>query len=192
MPSRCTSSARGEKRCALKEAIIASDGLFLVTPEYNNSIPGVFKNAIDWAEPAAGSETDRRAAAAERTRVAREPTPRKEALPAFVPRAKPEHPGKLPARPKPSAPVETAEKLATPKSAKVAARPKPTNETREPAVQSVHFDPDTGIKTTLMTDGTVHEEPFDPRAAASSRQGRPKTEDVTSGLHKPGKAERKN
>jgi chromate reductase, NAD(P)H dehydrogenase (quinone) len=33
---------------ALKEAIIASDGLFLVTPEYNNSIPGVFKNAIDW------------------------------------------------------------------------------------------------------------------------------------------------
>ena len=33
---------------ALKEAIIASDGLFLVTPEYNNSIPGVFKNVIDW------------------------------------------------------------------------------------------------------------------------------------------------
>src|SRR5829696_2028371 len=45
------------------------------------------------AEPAAGSETGRRAAAAERTRVAREPTPRKEALPGFVPRAKPEHPG---------------------------------------------------------------------------------------------------
>jgi chromate reductase, NAD(P)H dehydrogenase (quinone) len=33
---------------ALKEAIIAADGLLLVTPEYNNSIPGVFKNAIDW------------------------------------------------------------------------------------------------------------------------------------------------
>jgi NAD(P)H-dependent FMN reductase len=32
----------------LKEAIVASDGLLLVTPEYNNSIPGVFKNAIDW------------------------------------------------------------------------------------------------------------------------------------------------
>lgn len=32
----------------LKEAIIAADGLLLVTPEYNNSIPGVFKNAIDW------------------------------------------------------------------------------------------------------------------------------------------------
>ena len=25
-----------------------ADGLLLVTPEYNNSIPGVFKNAIDW------------------------------------------------------------------------------------------------------------------------------------------------
>jgi NAD(P)H-dependent FMN reductase len=33
---------------ALKEQIVAADGLLLVTPEYNNSIPGVFKNAIDW------------------------------------------------------------------------------------------------------------------------------------------------
>jgi chromate reductase, NAD(P)H dehydrogenase (quinone) len=33
---------------ALKEAIVAADGVLLVTPEYNNSIPGVFKNAIDW------------------------------------------------------------------------------------------------------------------------------------------------
>lgn len=33
---------------ALKEKIIAADGLLLATPEYNNSIPGVFKNAIDW------------------------------------------------------------------------------------------------------------------------------------------------
>ena len=33
---------------ALKDRIAASDGLLLVTPEYNNSIPGVFKNAIDW------------------------------------------------------------------------------------------------------------------------------------------------
>jgi chromate reductase len=32
----------------LKELIAAADGLLLVTPEYNNSIPGVFKNAIDW------------------------------------------------------------------------------------------------------------------------------------------------
>lgn len=32
----------------LKERILASDGLLLVTPEYNNGVPGVFKNAIDW------------------------------------------------------------------------------------------------------------------------------------------------
>lgn len=32
----------------LKDRIAASDALLLVTPEYNNSMPGVFKNAIDW------------------------------------------------------------------------------------------------------------------------------------------------
>src|SRR6266567_777546 len=32
----------------LKDAITAADGLLLVTPEYNNSLPGVAKNAIDW------------------------------------------------------------------------------------------------------------------------------------------------
>lgn len=32
----------------LKNRIAAADGLVLVTPEYNNSVPGVFKNAIDW------------------------------------------------------------------------------------------------------------------------------------------------
>jgi len=32
----------------LKERIVAANGLLLVTPEYNNSLPGVFKNAIDW------------------------------------------------------------------------------------------------------------------------------------------------
>lgn len=39
---------------ALKEKIAACDGLLLVTPEYNSSIPGVMKNAIDWlSRPAA-------------------------------------------------------------------------------------------------------------------------------------------
>jgi NAD(P)H-dependent FMN reductase len=37
------------KRVAeLKNAISASNGLILVTPEYNNSVPGVLKNAVDW------------------------------------------------------------------------------------------------------------------------------------------------
>jgi chromate reductase len=33
---------------ALKEQVVAGDGVLLVTPEYNNGMPGVFKNAIDW------------------------------------------------------------------------------------------------------------------------------------------------
>jgi NAD(P)H-dependent FMN reductase len=32
----------------LGDAIANADGLLLVTPEYNNSIPGPFKNTIDW------------------------------------------------------------------------------------------------------------------------------------------------
>lgn len=32
----------------LKAQIKAADGVLLFTPEYNNGIPGVFKNAIDW------------------------------------------------------------------------------------------------------------------------------------------------
>jgi chromate reductase len=32
----------------LKDVIAASDGLLIATPEYNNSVPGVLKNAIDW------------------------------------------------------------------------------------------------------------------------------------------------
>jgi chromate reductase len=33
---------------ALKDKVAAADGLLLVTSEYNNSIPGVMKNTIDW------------------------------------------------------------------------------------------------------------------------------------------------
>ena len=32
----------------LKNLIIPADGLLIATPEYNNSVPGVLKNAIDW------------------------------------------------------------------------------------------------------------------------------------------------
>ena len=33
----------------LRDAIAAADGLLIATPEYNGSIPGALKNAIDWA-----------------------------------------------------------------------------------------------------------------------------------------------
>src|ERR1700736_1763474 len=43
----------GEKRPApvkaLLSAITESDGLVLCAPEFNHSIPGVLKNALDWA-----------------------------------------------------------------------------------------------------------------------------------------------
>ncbi len=38
-----------EKVVKLKARIRAADALLFVTPEYNYSIPGVLKNAIDWA-----------------------------------------------------------------------------------------------------------------------------------------------
>lgn len=41
---------------ALKDFISKSDALLFATPEYNYGIPGVLKNAIDWASrPASGS-----------------------------------------------------------------------------------------------------------------------------------------
>jgi chromate reductase len=33
---------------AMAEAIAASDGVIIVTPEYNYSVPGALKNALDW------------------------------------------------------------------------------------------------------------------------------------------------
>jgi len=32
-----------------KEALDSADGILIATPEYNSSIPGVLKNALDWA-----------------------------------------------------------------------------------------------------------------------------------------------
>ena len=34
---------------SLRDAIAEADGLLIATPEYNASVPGVLKNAIDWA-----------------------------------------------------------------------------------------------------------------------------------------------
>ena len=40
---------------AFQERIARAHGLLLACPEYNNSIPGVFKNAIDWASRPPGN-----------------------------------------------------------------------------------------------------------------------------------------
>lgn len=37
------------KVVALKDAITKADGILIVSPEYNRSIPAVTKNAVDWA-----------------------------------------------------------------------------------------------------------------------------------------------
>lgn len=42
---------------ALKEAIEAADGILFVSPEYNRSIPGALKNAIDWGSRPWGSNS---------------------------------------------------------------------------------------------------------------------------------------
>src|ERR671925_1115553 len=38
-----------ESVARLREAIAGADGVLIATPEFNGSIPGVLKNALDWA-----------------------------------------------------------------------------------------------------------------------------------------------
>ena len=38
-----------EPVAALREAIATADAVLIATPEYNSSVPGVLKNALDWA-----------------------------------------------------------------------------------------------------------------------------------------------
>ena len=48
----------------LREAIRAADAVLIATPEYNHSIPGQLKNALDWASrPAGESALERNPAA---------------------------------------------------------------------------------------------------------------------------------
>ncbi len=60
---RDTDEDRPREVRALKESIDRSDGLLVVTPEYNYGVPGVLKNALDWASrpsfrsPMAGKPT---------------------------------------------------------------------------------------------------------------------------------------
>src|SRR6201981_1116767 len=42
---------------ALKDAIAAVDAVLFVTPEYNRGVPGVLKNAIDWASRPYGANS---------------------------------------------------------------------------------------------------------------------------------------
>jgi chromate reductase len=42
---------------ALKDAIASADAVLFVTPEYNRSIPGWLKNAIDWASRPKGKNS---------------------------------------------------------------------------------------------------------------------------------------
>src|SRR5215203_4492491 len=55
----------------------------------------------------------------------------------------------------------------------------------KPAVASVFYDAESGIKTMQMTDGTVREEPFDPSSTPEGRAG----PDATGALQKPAKSQ---
>lgn len=46
--SQDTESSFPAEAQALKDKVEAADGVIFATPEYNRSIPGVLKNAIDW------------------------------------------------------------------------------------------------------------------------------------------------
>lgn len=45
------------KAQALKDLVESADGVLFVTPEYNRSVPGALKNAIDWASRPYGANS---------------------------------------------------------------------------------------------------------------------------------------
>jgi chromate reductase len=51
---RLAAAASPEAVRELREAILAADAVLVATPEYNHSIPGQLKNALDWVSRPAG------------------------------------------------------------------------------------------------------------------------------------------
>jgi membrane protein involved in colicin uptake len=81
--------------------------------------------------------------------------------------------------------ASAAPKPERPSASKAAAK-EPAGTAPAPAVKSVFYDLSTGIKTVQMSDGTVHEEPFD--AGSEPRLGSGAAGDLTefvNGLRKP-------
>jgi chromate reductase len=59
LPPYDPDSPMPEPAARLREAIEEAEAVLIATPEYNNSIPGGLKNAVDWAgAPAADDETE--------------------------------------------------------------------------------------------------------------------------------------
>lgn len=50
----CEAEATPEVVAELREAIRSADAVLIATPEYNHSLPGQLKNALDWASRPAG------------------------------------------------------------------------------------------------------------------------------------------
>ncbi|MCA1699497.1 MAG: NAD(P)H-dependent oxidoreductase [Actinobacteria bacterium] len=49
---------------SLRQAVLRADAMLIATPEYNHSVPGQLKNALDWlSRPLAGNPMQRKAAA---------------------------------------------------------------------------------------------------------------------------------
>lgn len=48
-PGNATPQALPPAAAQLRQAIRRADGIIIATPEYNHAIPGVLKNALDWA-----------------------------------------------------------------------------------------------------------------------------------------------